>query len=121
MKYLLNSTKWVVAGVFFFLLTGGPGCNEEEAAIDQPTPLGIEMTYTAEEVSEIRKNTDLDTRAMSIDGVVGIGTTGNSNDDAWIQVMCLNDSVAAHARTILGDSLEGVPIKFAITDTIRAQ
>ena len=121
MKIHLINHRWIVAVALAFCLANGPGCDKDEAAFDQPALQELEMTYTASEVSEIRKKADLDARALAIDGVLSVGVTGQSNEDAWLQIMCLNDSVAAHARTILGDSLDGVPIKFAISDTIRAQ
>ena len=79
------------------------------------------MAHTTAQVKEIRKQSGIDQRVMSIDGVLSVGTAGNNNDDAWIQILVKDDSVANHVRGIIGDSLEGVPIKFALSDTIRAQ
>ena len=104
-----------------FGLAAGPGCESTETAFEQPEMEELEMSYTASEVSAIRNKMDLDNRVMAIDGVVSVGVTGNSNDDAWIQILCKNDSVAHLVREAIGDSLDGVPIKFALSDTMRAQ
>lgn len=102
-------------------LTVGPGCESTETAFEQPEMEELEMNYTASEVSAIRNKMDLDKRVMAIDGVVSVGISGNSNEDAWIQILCKNDSVVQVVREAIGDSLDGVPIKFALSDTIHAQ
>lgn len=102
-------------------LAGGPGCESTETAFEQPEMEKLEMSYSASEVSAIRNKMDLDNRVMAIDGVVSVGVSGNSNDDAWIQILCKNDSVVQRVRETIGDSLDGVPIKFALSDTMRAQ
>ena len=79
------------------------------------------MPYSVSEVSQIRSTHNVDRRAMAIEGVLSVGVTGNSNDDAWIQIQCLDSLAIERAKEELGDSLAGVPIKFTISDTIRAQ
>ncbi len=79
------------------------------------------MAYTATHVKEVRAQTGIDERAMALEGVLSVGTSGASNDDAWIQILVKDDSAAENARRVLGDTLEGVPIKYALSDTIRAQ
>ena len=97
------------------------GCETSEPIIDHPeTPLQA-MTYSVSEVSQIRAQHNVDQRAMSIDGVLSVGVTGKSNDDAWIQILCKDTQTIEKARKTLGDSLAGVPIRFSLSDTIRAQ
>ena len=130
---------WIVAGALACCLVMGAGCDRDDAALEQEEPLApgaafeqdttirqpalqeLTMGYTAAQVAEIRKKADLDARAMAIDGVLSVGVAGEGPDNAWIQILCLNDSAAARARAALGDSLDGVPIRYALSDTIRAQ
>ena len=79
------------------------------------------MTHTLAQVKEARQQSEIDKQAMAIEGVLSVGISGNSNDDAWIQVMVKDDTTAQHASKILGDTLNGIPIKYAYSDTIRAQ
>lgn len=107
-----------------FLLIGALliwGCETSEPIIEQHKILLPAMTYSASEVSQIRTQHNVDQRAMSIEGVLSIGTSGKSNDDAWIQIMCKDAKAIEKARAELGDSLAGVPIHFALSDSIRAQ
>jgi hypothetical protein len=121
MKIKNHHVYGIVIVSLLFGLAMAPGCESGETAFEQPEMEELEMQYTASEVADIRNKADLDQRALALDGVISIGVTGNSNEDAWIQILCKSDSAITHARTVLGDSLDGVPIKFAVSDTIRAQ
>ncbi len=96
-------------------------CETSEQIIEQPeTPLPV-MTYSVSEVSEIRKSHNVDQQAMAVEGVLSVGVSGNSNDDAWIAIQCKDAKAVENVRAVLGDSLAGVPIHFSLSDTIRAQ
>lgn len=105
------------------------GCEESASQLDEPLVADIEqpvfpdtlMKHTAAQVKEARQKSGIDQQAMAIEGVLSVGISGNSNDDAWIQITVKNDTTAQRASEILGDTLNGIPIKFAFSDTIRAQ
>lgn len=105
------------------------GCEESASLPDEPIVNSIEqsvlpdtiMTHTVAQVKEARQQSEIDKRAMAIDGVLSVGISGNTNEDAWIQIIVKDDTTALRASEILGDSLSGIPIKFAYSDTIRAQ
>lgn len=96
------------------------GCESSEPIIEHPESSPI-MPYSVSEVTQVRSVHNVDQRAMAIEGVLSVGVTGNSNDDAWIQIQCQDSVAVERVRSELGDSLAGVPIKFKISDTIRAQ
>lgn len=79
------------------------------------------MSFSVSEVSQIRSEHNVDERVMPIDGVISVGITGKSNDDAWIQVQCKDNIALEKARTELGDSLAGVPIQFTLAEPFKAQ
>ena len=111
----------LVAGTLFFCLACAPGCTNSDTAIDtsltEPDSLAERPAFTAAEVASIRKASDIDARAMAIPGVISIGTAG-TNEDAWIQVLCQDDSLAARAMHALGAELNGVPIRFDVSDSL---
>ncbi len=109
---------------FLLLITGlllSMACETSAPTLDPPDPPQPAMTYSVPEVSKVRTQHNVDQRAMSIAGVLSVGIAGASNDDAWIQIQCKDTEAISRARTELGDSLAGVPIKFTLSDTIRAQ
>ena len=115
--------------VLFLFIAMLFGCEENASHLDEPLIDPTEqsiltdtiMTHTVAQVQEARQQSGLDKRAMAIEGVVSVGISGNSNEDAWIQVLVKDDTSAQRASQILGDSLNGVPIKYNYSDTIRAQ
>ncbi len=96
------------------------GCETSEPVINHLETPPV-MTYSVSEVSEIRTQHKIDQRALAIEGVLSVGVSGKSNDDAWIQILCKDAHALEKARPALGDSLDGVPIHFSLSDTIRAQ
>lgn len=98
-----------------------PGCETQAPDPQNIDPPQSAMTYSASEVAKIRNQHNVDQRAMAIDGVLSVGVAGTSNEDAWIQIQCKDLEAISNARSELGDSLAGVPIKFSLTDSIRAQ
>ena len=79
------------------------------------------MSFSVSEVSQIRSDHNVDQRVMPIDGVLSVGITGKSNDDAWIQVQCKDTEALEKARTELGDSLAGVPVQYTLAEPFEAQ
>ena len=124
---MIFSTR-VLCGLALFIFLGLTACEESATDFEEPILSSMAetaspdtlMAFTVAQVKEIRQQSGIDQRAMAIEGVVSVGTSGNGNDDAWIQVLVKNDSAAERVRTALGDSLSGVPIKIAYSDTIRA-
>ncbi len=112
----LSSTILLLAGLLM-----NPACETPSPTLDQPEDQETAMTYSVAEVSQVRTQHNVDQRAMAIDGVMSVGISGAGNDDAWIQIQCKDVEAISKARSELGDSLAGVPIKFTLTDTIRAQ
>ncbi|MEZ4699303.1 MAG: hypothetical protein R2834_03150 [Rhodothermales bacterium] len=110
----------LIAGTLSLCVVLSSGCKTGETSVSQPDARAERPTYTAAEVAAIRKASDIDARAFAIPGVVSVGIAGTS-EDAWIQVLCQDDSLAIHAQQALGDELSGVPIRFDTTDkpTIR--
>ena len=112
-----------------FLFLGVVGCEDSTTTFEEPVLADLEtsvqpdtiMAHTVAQVKTMRQQSGIDQRAMAIDGVISVGTSGNSNDDAWIQILVKDTLAAERARGVLGDSLEGIPIKFAYSDTVRAQ
>lgn len=78
-------------------------------------------TYTNEEVKAVRTRTGFDEKAMRLDGVIGVGTGGNSPTESWISVLCTTEAARDSARQVLGTDVEGVPIHYRVTGVIRAQ
>ena len=126
----MTNRPFIRFGVLSLLLTGLLfGCEESASQLDEPLIAEIEqsvlpdtiMKHTMAQVKEARQQSGLDQRAMAIEGVLSVGISGNSNDDAWIQVLVKDDTTAQHASKVLGDSLNGIPIKYAYSDTVRAQ
>ncbi len=97
------------------------GCETSEPIIDHLESTQPAMPYSVAEVSDIRTAHNVDQRAMAIDGVISVGISGKSNDDAWIEILCRDTTVIADVKAELGDSLAGVPINFSISDPIQAQ
>ena len=126
MQYRLLTQLGLIALLSSCLLYG---CEESASQLDEPLIADIEqpvfpdtlMKHTAAQVKEVRQQSGIDQRAMAIDGVLSVGISGNSNDDAWLQITVKDDTTAQRASEILGDTLNGIPIKFAYSDTIRAQ
>lgn len=120
--FQFGSILLIIASIFL-------GCEESAshpdepivAELEQPAILDTLMTHTVAQVKEARQQSEIDQHAMAIDGVLSVGISGNNNEDAWIQVLVKDDTSALRASKILGDSLNGVPIKYAYSDTIRAQ
>ena len=125
----LPFTSRILYGLALLFFVGLTACEESASNFEEPVLADLEettsadtiMAHTIAQVKEARQQSGIDQRAMSIEGVLSVGTAGNSNDDAWIQILVKDDSAAQRARGVLGDSLNGVPIKFAFSDTIRAQ
>ncbi len=111
----------LVAGTLSFCLAVAPGCKTGDSAIDssvtEPDSLAERPAFTAAEVATVRKANDIDARALAIPGVISVGIAG-TNEDAWIQVLCQDDSLAAQAMHALGTELDGVPIRFGVTDSL---
>jgi len=111
----------LVAGTLSFCLACAPGCKTGDTAIDssvaEPDSLAEKPAFTAAEVASIRKASDIDARAMAIPGVISIGIAG-TNEDAWIQVLCQDDSLAIQAMHTLGAEVNGVPIRFDVSDSL---
>lgn len=97
------------------------GCESRAPYPKTLEPPQSAMTYSASEVAKIRNQHNVDQRAMAIDGVLSVGVAGTSSEDAWIHIQCKDLEAISKARSELGDSLAGVPIKFSLTDSIRAQ
>ena len=115
MKRFLHTTLTFAAALLIW------GCESSEPIIDHLETPQPTMSYSVSEVSQIRSQHNLDQRARAIDGVLSVGVSGKSNDDAWIQILCKDAQAIEKARAELGDSLAGVPIHFSLSDTIRAQ
>ena len=110
------------------LIAGLSACDQPPIDPEEPVLSGVTstqtdtlMAHTVAQVKEVRKQSGIDQRAMAIDGVLSVGTTGNGNEDAWIQILVKDDSVAERVRQNIGDTVDGVPVKIAYSDTIRAQ
>lgn len=108
-----------LAGLLSLCLVLIAGCKTGDSSVSQPDPVAERATYTAAEVAALRAANELDARLMAMPGVVSIGIAG-TEEDAWIQVMCLHDSLATQARQTLGQAMEGVPIRFDVTDSLQA-
>gem|GEM_PF-4813613 len=126
----MRNRHFIRFGVIFFTVSAIlVGCEESASQLDEPIVAELEqailpdtiMTHTVSQVQEARQQSEIDKRAMAIEGVLSVGISGNSNEDAWIQIMVKDDTTAQQASKILGDTLNGIPIKFAYSDTIRAQ
>lgn len=105
------------------MLLLGSGACEARTDGEQPQPQSeaMEKTYSADDVKAARTRTGFDAQAMRLDGVVGVGTAGNSPDDSWISVLCTDEAALDSARQALGTTLEGIPIRYRTTGVIRAQ
>ncbi len=113
---------WIVLTALIVGGTLGKGCRTDVAPPPtQPRPEIMEETYTAEHVKTVRARTGFDEKAMQIDGVVGVGTGGNSPADSWISVLCTDEAAHQKALKALGTDVEGVPIRYRVTGTIRAR
>ena len=126
----MHSKRIIQLGVLSLLITGLLyGCEQSTYRPDEPVVAEIEqsvlpdtiMKHTVTQVKEARHQSGIDQRAMAIEGVLSVGISGNDNDDAWIQILVKDDTSAQRANEILGDTLNGIPIKYAYSDTIRAQ
>ena len=85
--------------IFFSLILlfsfGIMACEESTTNFEEPVLSSLEeitvpdtiMAHTVAQVKEIRQQSGIDQRAMAIEGVLSVGTAGNGNDDAWIQVL----------------------------------
>ena len=123
-----TAVKWPVAyiGIVLMMVVGGSafgaGCRTGEGS--QPAQSSQETmseTYTNEEVKAVRTRTGFDEKAMRLDGVIGVGTGGNSPTESWISVLCTTEAARDSARQVLGTDVEGVPIHYRVTGVIRAQ
>lgn len=110
----------LLSAVFVAILFG---CEREDIQ-QQENSSEISPTHTAftvDQVNALRVQTDFDRRALEIEGIVGIGTGGNSDTDSWINVLCVDDASLRRAQAKLGTRVEGVPIKFEVSGTISTQ
>ncbi len=95
------------------------GCQTGEHSLARPDAAAEAQPYTAAEVAALRATHDIDTRLMALPGVVSIGIAG-SEDNAWIQVLCVDDSLAVQAQEALGADVGDIPIRFEVTEEVRA-
>ncbi len=113
--------RFFETGSFLLCILLIAGCETSEPIIENAdTPLPV-MPYSVSEVSQIRTAHNVDERALGIEGVISVGISGKSNDDAWIEILCKDTTVIAQVKAELGDSLAGIPINFSISDAIQAQ
>ena len=113
-------------GMVLMLLVGGSvfeaGCRTGEGPSAAQSPRQtMDETYTTEEVKAVRARTGFDEKAMQLGGVIGVGTGGTSPTESWISVLCTTEAARDSARQVLGTDVEGVPIRYRVTGTIRAQ
>ncbi len=107
---------WLIVCVLGFA-----GCESSVPVLEKTDNPPIAMRYSVSQVSEARTTHNVDQRAMTIEGVLSVGVAGNSNEDAWIQIQCMDSTAVSRARAALGDSLAGIPIHFSLSDSIQAQ
>jgi len=108
------------------MLAGGgllaAGCRTDDGQPPaQPQQETMETTYTTEQVKAARARTGFDEKAMRLGGVVGVGTGGNGPADSWISVLCKDEAARDSVQQVLGTEVEGIPIRYRVTGTIRAQ
>ena len=100
----------------------GAGCRTGDGTQPAQSPQKtMDQTYTTEQVKAVRAGTGFDEKAMRLNGVIGVGTGGNSPTESWISVLCTTEAARDSARQVLGTDVEGVPIHYRVTGTIRAQ
>jgi len=75
----------------------------------------VDIKYSMDEVNRVRSRTRIDDRALSFEGVVGIGNGGNSNEDSWITIYCISLSSVYKISNKLGNSIEDIPIHYLVT------
>ena len=112
-------------GIVLMMMVGGnavgAGCKTGDGPQPAQSPQEtMEETYTTEQVKAVRARTGFDEKAMRLGGVIGVGTGGNSPTESWISVLCATEAACDSARQVLGTDVEGVPIRYRVTGTIRA-
>jgi len=95
-----------------------PAAPAPKSADQAPKPAAAALRFTVDQVNAARAG-GFDDRAMRIQGVVGVGTGGRSNNDAWVSIMCADPAAVTRARAALGDALQGIPIRYEVTGVIR--
>ena len=81
----------------------------------------VQKTYTIDEIKTLREEHNLDKRLLEVPGVASIGIGGNSAEDAWIQVNCELEDDIVDIQEALGDDLQLLPIRFAVSGKVVAQ
>ena len=99
------------------------GCEREDVLpqVTASETSSSRASFTVDQVNALRARTEFDRRALEIAGIVGIGTGGSSDTDSWINVLCIDDASLRRAQAKLGNSIEGVPIKYEVSGTISTQ
>lgn len=117
-----DAYRWIVPVMLAAGIVLGAACRADDGRPPpHPQPETMADTHTRDEVKAVRKRSGFDDRAMQLDGVVGVGTGGNSGDDSWISVLCADEAACDSARQMLGEACEGVRIEYRATGVIRAQ
>jgi hypothetical protein len=109
----------LLAGAVLFAGTVAFGCKSGESSVSEPDARAEDSTFTALQVAAIRAQTGFDSLALAMPGVVSVGIAG-TEENAWIQVMCADDSLATQAHAALGGRVGGVPVRFGVAGTLQA-
>ena len=113
---------WIVPAVLVGASILAAGCKTDDGQPPaQPQQVIMDTTYTAGQVKAVRTRTGFDDKAMQTQGVIGVGTGGESPSDSWISVLCKDEAARDSAEQVLGTDVEGVPIRYRVTGVIRAQ
>ena len=103
------------------LLLAGPLGAAPKSPAKGPSKPTTTKKFTVAQVAAARQAAGFDARAMGLPGIVGVGTGGRSNQDAWIMVMARDQACAQAAAKALGQTLRGIPIRIQVTGAVVAQ